>query len=276
MWLDTELVARLITTVAKAIDGYIRVCDECGNNSESRTVLDNYKLYGARLVAMYTLSLRDRLLRVTRSFEGLEEVYGAATESLAEFAGREATSWHSLVLILAHESVNKVFTACRVLDHGVDFEKSIPNLKSLSLDDLHDRMREAGSELESSLRQIELPPVTDLRFWHVRLEKELFRVSLDDTTRETPQSGQHVTVDHGGSKIFVDEVSHDAELEWCSIVQSLIDASGDYVTGPEMRSLRGCRGKKIWKVVQELEEAIPTIKPYLRHEGNKGYRLLNG
>ncbi len=91
-----------------------------------------------------------------------------------------------------------------------------------------------------------------------------------------PRGTPHVSVERGRGKITVDGEEYDANPEWCSIVQALIDAEGRYVTGPEMQKLPGCKGRKIWKVIQNIEQVIPTIKPYLRHEGNKGYRLLSG
>jgi hypothetical protein len=83
-----------------------------------------------------------------------------------------------------------------------------------------------------------------------------------------------IIVDHDASKIVVNGNPHDAELPWCSIVQSLIDADGDYVTGPAMNNLKGCRGKKISNVIKAMESAIPDLTAYVLHEGNKGYRLL--
>jgi len=97
-----------------------------------------------------------------------------------------------------------------------------------------------------------------------------------DSSDNPVPSDPHVHVDHGHSKISVDGQEHDAELRWCSIVQALIDAEGTHVTGPQMGKLRGCRGMKPWKEIKALEKAIPGIEPYLLHEGNKGYRLLNG
>jgi len=106
---------------------------------------------------------------------------------------------------------------------------------------------------------------------------ELLAEGEPSTLRPDTMGGDsHVSVDHGRSKIVVDGKEHDAELEWCSVLQALVDAEGEWRTGPQMKTLRGCKGKKIWKVLKALESAIPSIKSYLKHGGNRGYRLLNG
>lgn len=114
--------------------------------------------------------------------------------------------------------------------------------------------------------------------WHLHrlyaLVEWEFSCALSDL--DPPPPDHSVTVDHERSKIIVDGEKHDAKLEWCSIIRALIDADTNYVTGPDMRELRGCKGKKIWKEIKELEQAIPSLKSYLKHEGNRGWRLLKG
>jgi biotin operon repressor len=69
---------------------------------------------------------------------------------------------------------------------------------------------------------------------------------------------------------------HKAQPSECEIVRTLVEAAGQYVTGPELQHGPGCKGKKIWKVIKGVETAIPEITKYLEHGGNKGYRLLQG
>ena len=74
--------------------------------------------------------------------------------------------------------------------------------------------------------------------------------------------------------IIVGKSEHHAPAHHCQIVQALANAEGDYVTGPTMTELPGCAGKKISREIASLEKAIPSLKSYLKHEGNRGYRMV--
>ncbi len=73
--------------------------------------------------------------------------------------------------------------------------------------------------------------------------------------------------------IVVDGVEHEADAHHCKIVKALVDANGLNVTGPEINNLPGCHGKKISREIANLEKHIPALKKYLKHDGNKGYRI---
>ncbi|MHC4406935.1 MAG: hypothetical protein ACYTG0_45545 [Planctomycetota bacterium] len=60
--------------------------------------------------------------------------------------------------------------------------------------------------------------------------------------------------------ITVDGKSHEVLAHQCRIVEALVNAAGDNVTGPKLSRLRGCKGKKIWQEIKKLEEAVPAIK----------------
>lgn len=97
-------------------------------------------------------------------------------------------------------------------------------------------------------------------------------ISRAEDDRDHTEAPVQVSLERG--EIVVDGKTHDAPSHWCRIVNLLVENVGDYVTGPQMRDLPGCAGKKISREITALEKAIPAIGTYLRHEGNRGYRLL--
>jgi len=83
-----------------------------------------------------------------------------------------------------------------------------------------------------------------------------------------------VSADPKRSQIRVGNDIFQVNLPWVSIIGALIDADGQHVTGPQMQQLPGCHGKKISKVIREMEKVIVGLKGRLLHEGRNGYRLL--
>lgn len=84
-----------------------------------------------------------------------------------------------------------------------------------------------------------------------------------------------VSTNKPAGKIIVDGIEYDAKPHECNLIQAFIDADGEYLTGPTInKTVKGCGGKKVSDLIKEIEEKIPAITNYLRHEGNKGYRLL--
>ena len=89
-------------------------------------------------------------------------------------------------------------------------------------------------------------------------------------------AGQKVTVSVEKGVICVGGTEHSAQAHHCQIIKALIDAAGLNVTGPQMNDLPGCHGKKISREISHLEKQIPALEKYLSHDGNKGYRIVQG
>jgi hypothetical protein len=111
------------------------------------------------------------------------------------------------------------------------------------------------------------PPICDIPF----SEDCKFLADLIDSEAAELEP---VAVELKRGVIWVDGIEYSADAQHCQIVKALIDAEGGYVTGPKMNELPVCHGKKIAREIANIEKKIPALKKYLRHEGNKGYRLL--
>jgi hypothetical protein len=92
----------------------------------------------------------------------------------------------------------------------------------------------------------------------------------DDTSTD-PRA---VIADIQRGVIMVDGIEHHVAAHHCQIVNALVEEKGLYRTGPQLNELSGCRGKKISRELSALEKQIPSLCKYLKHEGNKGYRIV--
>ncbi|MCX7424737.1 MAG: hypothetical protein NTW96_03780 [Planctomycetia bacterium] len=97
---------------------------------------------------------------------------------------------------------------------------------------------------------------------------------LTDLSHTLP-TDENVNANVQRSVIVVEDEEHEAAAHHCQIIKALVEANGLNRTGPWMnKRLPGCRGKKISREIANLEEQIPALRKYLKHDGNKGYRIV--
>lgn len=86
--------------------------------------------------------------------------------------------------------------------------------------------------------------------------------------------GPVVAANVQAGKVTVEGCDYEAAAHHCQIIRALVDAGGLNVTGPQLDTLPGCKGKKFDREIKAIEKEIPAIKRYLIHDGKKGYRIV--
>jgi len=114
-----------------------------------------------------------------------------------------------------------------------------------------------------------------LRLAHLKEQHEEFNARIEEARGEPEASAPPgVRVDRAAGQVLVNGAPYPAEPWELSIVQALLDADGDYVTGPDLQNLAGCHGKKIWLVVKGLKARIPALDGCLAGQRRNGFRLI--
>jgi len=91
-----------------------------------------------------------------------------------------------------------------------------------------------------------------------------------------PNGTSRLTVNVKENKTEVDGEEFELQPHETQMLNALVEAADDgtwWMTGPELRELPACKGKKIAREFKILEERVPVLRDFIDHGGNKGYRL---
>jgi hypothetical protein len=116
----------------------------------------------------------------------------------------------------------------------------------------------------------------DVRQCAVSAIETLFGSESEKPLAIPPSKEPRLTVDTSRHVVIADGMEHNVDPHETQMLNALLEPkeSGEWwVTGPEMQDLPACHGKKISRLINQLENNIPALKGLITHGGNKGYRL---
>lgn len=90
----------------------------------------------------------------------------------------------------------------------------------------------------------------------------------DDDRDECP-----VTVCKEKRSISVGDCTYDHNIEpfWCDILQVLISAKGDWVSGPVIQDSLGLEKLRVSREIKSMKEQVPALENHVKSGGNKGF-----
>ena len=205
--------------------------------------------------------------------------------SLAEMCGLSAASYHQLAVDLAREVLARLKRAAE--DRGAKFHGIAPTeggdmavyhvgfdcevMMEVELDRMYAAVGVGLCDVERLTELVQ----EEYRIAFLRNNRaEPEATGWDAATEARNARPCAVSVDVLAGKIRVDDQDYDAPPHHCRMIKALLDAEGDYVTGPEMEDLPNCRGEKFSREFDNLVRRIPAIETYLRRRDTRGYRLV--